>query len=342
MDYLYEKRVVVDDVTKDGFVTDRNGTRYYENNEMKKGWLSLDPDGDGTFEDYYFNEETGYAPKECVLMKFQGEGEMKYLKFGANGHYEGIYSGIYNDGSGTLHIVDGKATTGFKENFSPAEGYEEGTYYFDKTTGYMATGITKVDGIYYDFGEKGKLEGKANGLVKDTKGTRYFEDGALVTGYKTVDHDSNAETANIEVYFDPNNDGYMVVSDAIDVEGNGIYTKFDSDGKKLGIATGLYENSKGLRYFDDEGKLVTGETKTTGENAATYYFDPERNGYAYRSKWYTEIEGEGDEAHTVKKYYYKSDGTRAENETLTIEDIEYTFDEKGNIKIDTDTSNNEE
>lgn len=332
MDYLYDKHVLKDDVTKDGFVTDRNGTRYYENNEMKKGWLSLDPDGDGTFADYYFNEETGYAPKVCVFMKPKGEETMKYLSFGSNGLYNGLFSGVHNDGTGTLHIVDGVASKGLKEDFSPTgKDEDKGTYYYDPDTGYMATGITEVEGVYWDFGKDGKRVGKANGLIKDSTGTRYFdENGILITGSQTIDHDSNAETEKITVYFDPNNNGYMVVSDAVEIEG--VYQKFDKDGKHLDIATGFFENIDGLRYFDTEGKLVTGfHTEADGDNKGTYYFDPNKDGYAYKSKWYTETEGEGEGASTVKKHYFKSDYKRAESETLTIDNIEYTFDAEGKI-----------
>ncbi len=337
MDYLYEKRSTKDDVTKNGFVTDRNGTRYYENNEMKKGWLSLDPDGDGTYAKYYFNEETGYAPKVCALMKPEGEETMKYLSFGENGLFNGLFSGVHNDGTGTLHIVNGEATKGLKEDFSPTgKDEDKGTYYYDPTTGYMATGITDVSGIYWNFGTDGKRVGVANGLVKDNVGTRFFEEGILVTGYKSIDHDSNSETANITVYFNPDNNGYMVVSDAVDVEGNGIYQKFDKDGNHIGIATGFVESSDGLRYFNTEGRLVTGfHTEASGDNAGTYYFDPNRNGYAYKSKWYEVIEGEGEGAHSVKKYYFKSDYKRAESETLTIESVEYVFAADGTFTANT-------
>ena len=332
MDYLYDKHILKDDVTKDGFVTDRNGTRYYENNEMKKGWLSLDPDGDGTFADYYFDEKTGYAPKVCVLMKPKGEETEKYLSFGSNGLYTGLFNGVHNDGTGTLHIVEGVATKGLKEDFSPTgKDEDKGTYYYDPDTGYMATGITEIEGVYYDFGENGKLVGKATGLIKDSIGTRYFdENGILVTEYKNIDHDNNAETPDITVYFDPNNKGYMVVSNAVEIEG--VYQEFDKDGKHLGIATGFIESSNGLRYFDAEGKLVTGlHTETEGDNAGTYYFDPNNKGYAYKSKWITEEVGEGEDAYTKKVYYFKSDYKRAENETLTIENIEYTFGANGEI-----------
>ena len=342
MDYLYDKHVLNDDVTKNGFVTDRNGTRYYENNEMKKGWLSLDPDGDGTFAKYYFNEETGYAPKVCALMKPEGEETAKYLSFGANGLYNGLFSGVHNDGTGTLHIVEGVATTGLKEDFSPTgKDEDKGTYYYDPTTGYMATGITKVGDFYYDFGTDGKRVGLANGLIKDNTGTRLFVEGALQVGYKDIDHDNNSETENITVYFDPNNNGYMVVSDAIDVDGDGAYEKFDKDGKALGKVTGFFENLDGLRYFDSDGKLVTGfHTEAEGDNAGTYYFDPDRKGYAYKSKWYEVVEGEGEGAHSEKKYYFKSDCKRAESETLTIDNVEYIFGEDGIHTVD--TSNDEE
>ena len=339
MDYLYDKHITKDDVTKDGFVTDRNGTRYYENNEMKKGWISLDPDGDGTFADYYFNEETGYAPKVCVLMKPKGEETMKYLSFGENGLYKGLFSGVHNDGTGTLHIVDGVATTGLQEDFSPTgKDEDKGTYYYDPDTGYMATGITLIGETYWDFGTDGKRVGKADGLIKDSTGTRLFNEGELVIGTQSIDHDGDEPTNNITVFFAPNNNGYMVISDAIDTDSDGVYEKFDADGNALGKVTGFYENSTGLRYFDEDGKLVTGDlTITEGDDAGTYYFDPDNKGYAYKSKWFMIVDGEGEDANSQKKYYYKSDYTRAESETLTIDNVEYIFDANGIFSVDTST-----
>ncbi len=204
IDYLRDKCIVKDDVTKNGFVTDRNGVRYYVNNQFLTGWQSLDPDGDGTASLYYF-DSNGYAPSNTnASVTLQGETEAKYAVFGANGEYKGLYTGKADDEKGTRYYKDGVMQKGSQELDldTGIEGNE--IYFFDSETGYMVkNGVAKIedgteDGTYYRFNENGVRQGKANGIALDTatNNIRFFNNGVLLTGWvKYYNSDSENEVA---------------------------------------------------------------------------------------------------------------------------------------------------
>ena len=198
IDYLRDHCVITDDVTKNGFVTDRNGVRYYVNNEYLTGWQELDPDGDGTKALYYFDTK-GYAPNNTNMsVTLQGETEAKFAKFGANGLYEGLYTGTADDGNGTKYYVDGVMQTGLIELDlnTEIEGAEK--YFFNLETGYMVkNNVAEVNGVYYKFNDKGIMGEIADGIVYDeaNKTTRYFADGVLLTGWVQYDSENDEATA---------------------------------------------------------------------------------------------------------------------------------------------------
>ena len=208
IDYLREKCAIKDDVTKNGFVTDRNGVRYYVNNEFLKGWQDLDPDGDGTTALYYFDTNDGYAPNNTnKSVTLRNETEAKYAVFGANGEYKGLYTGKVDEEKGTKYYKDGVMLKGLQElDLDTAiEGNEK--YFFDNETGYMVkSGVAEVAGVYYKFGENGVMlsenDGKASGIVIDTAAgsIRYFKDGALLTGWVKYNNENNANDAeNVDI-----------------------------------------------------------------------------------------------------------------------------------------------
>ena len=67
---------------------------------------------------------------------------------------------------------------------------------------------------------------------------------------------------------------------------------------------------------------------TDGTDYSYYFASPD--GYALRSEWLTEPDGEGND---VNKYYYDEDGHKVVNQTLTIDSVKYQFDENGNYTI---------
>lgn len=78
----------------------------------------------------------------------------------------------------------------------------------------------------------------------------------------------------------------------------------------------VYATSQwGMKYmFGKDGRIVTGEKEWYGHY---YYFDPITY-LKVTNKW-------------VNGKYYKSDGTRAQNETISINGQNYSFDNNGNV-----------
>lgn len=121
--------------------------RYFNSDGvMKTGWFT---DSDGT---YYLVKSgksrglrtKGIATVDSVVYNFGNSGKM-------------IKNSWYNDsksGKDKNHWMyfgkDGKQTTGWKT----LSGEK---YYFDKTTGYRAVGLTKIDSKYYYFTDGGKM-----------------------------------------------------------------------------------------------------------------------------------------------------------------------------------------
>jgi glucan-binding YG repeat protein len=209
-----------DDVTKNGFVTDRGGVRYYENDVMIKGWKQIDS------KLYYFDKETGYAPKNnsTLVVAPNGETEEKCLKFGENGLYEGLYTGFKSD----RYYKDGVMQTGEQT----IDGKE---YYFDPETGIMVkSDVVEIEGTYYKYDENGVKQGKANGLVYADQTTRFFNDGTLIKGwlkYTVTENEGTAvETveaitditnvaANDNCYYTDSETGFMVKGETKEIGG---------------------------------------------------------------------------------------------------------------------------
>lgn len=203
IDYLRDNCVINDNVTKQGFVTDRNGVRYYENNTYLTGWQHLDINGSGN-KNYYYFDSNGYAPvNKNMMVTLINATEATYESFGENGRHKGPYTGAETDATGTRYYKNGKMLKGLQElDLDTAiEGNEK--YFFDKETGYMVkNNVAEHNGVYYKFGQNGVMVsengGIASGIVMDTAAgsIRYFKDGALLTGWVKYNGETNtAESA---------------------------------------------------------------------------------------------------------------------------------------------------
>ena len=98
--------------------------------------------------------------------------------------------------------------------------------------------------------EKTKEEIK-NGFIKEDNNTYFYENGVVVTGFKTID--------NNNYFFDEN--GIMIIDSFIDK----LY--FDSEGKQV---YGFYEIDNNKYYFNENGIMQRGIVNINGTN---YLFD---------------------------------------------------------------------
>lgn len=265
MDYMMNDNYIIkDDITKNGFVTDRNGVRYFVENNCLTGWQTLDPDGDGTASRYYF-DANGYAPNNTTLVVkglVEGDDEAeRCARFGENGLYIELYTGTEETAAGTRYYKDGVMQTGKIELDldSSIEGNE--TYFFDTETGYMVKGgIAEVDGAYYKFNDKGVMGDKVTGIYTNDGKTSFFdENGERITGWVKYDAENNKATGVKfdELVSDANcyycgNDDYMVKSPT---KIGDTYFDFSEEGVYKGKFTGTLE---------DGTEIENGYPKTEG------------------------------------------------------------------------------
>ncbi len=240
-----------------GTYNDDNGTRYFKEGDLVTGWqadLNLDGDAE-TADKYYFDPETGYMNKNGYK---EVKEEGKWYKFDKNGIVgEPAGDGVKTDGeNGMLYFKDSVLQTGLFDLVIADGVSADGKYYFDPANnGYMTVkdAAECEEGIWYYFNDKGIREGKANGIVKNATGKRYFVDGVLQTGEQSV---TESEKTNV-YYFDPE-DGYALISEWLMEKDPEDETK---EVKKF--------------YYDANGYKVTG--KDLAIDGTTYTFDADGN-----------------------------------------------------------------
>lgn len=187
-------------------------------------------------------------------------------------------------------------------------------YYFLDNNGYMCVGWYQIVGDYYYFGQNGIMQ---TGFITTDGNTYYLSanDGKMIKGWIEVNNDGV-----IDYYYFTDNGtmavGWLKMSDGWHYfdEGKAIintwakiqsyWYRFDEKGV---IKTGWYQNGDKYYYLNPQnGRMVTGFVQD--DSGATYYLRLE-------------------------------DGTLVINETVTINGIKYTFDEKGKLKEDNQSVN---
>ena len=287
IDYLREHCVEKDDITKNGFIPDRNGVRYYVDNEFLKGWQTLDG------KEYYF-DDTGYAPvnRNMTLAKDGVDGERHY-EFGENGLLKGLFEGKEDSDKGTRYYKEGVMLKGYQEVDLDGEGEgEKAWYFFDKETGYMVKkDVADIDGngTYYYFGESGvREENKASGMYMSAslKGLCFFNDGTLLRGWIKV-KDNVAENVT-GLGSEEGYSYYYSNADGVAVKGvtkiDDLYYEFNEDQTCKGIYTGKVEEETGVKLCKDgmpiigwaeynvEGKTTAAVAELGTEEGCEYYY----------------------------------------------------------------------
>lgn len=275
MDNLISTMTKIDDSLFTGLKgTAATGIQYFKDGVPQTGWVQLDINKDGTNEDYYFNSN-GYAKENVAVLVPTPEDATvsKYYKFGRFGMVASTVTGLESDGTGLIYAEDGVPKTGLQSLDKDGRISGNETYYFDPVTNRMLLGLHLLGeefgvnaGKYYNFGETGiyRLDNttgeyvsygegvnfadidEKNGLAQGIVGDQYFDAGVRLDGFQYITVDNVQQT----YYFDPANDGKMVISSFFEIE--------------EGDDAGTY-------YCDDKGILVTGRTITIDE--VEYTFD---------------------------------------------------------------------
>ena len=134
-----------------------------------------------------------------------------------------LYNGVWKDGKTYVNGV------------SAVDGWDGDYYYVD---GKKVTGIYAVDGVYYNFGEDGKNQGKYTGLVQVEGKWYYSKIGILTGGWQQIDENWH--------YFR----SYTKSAVTGEYTVNGITYQFDETGMTKGT---WHKDDNGTRYYYGPG-----------------------------------------------------------------------------------------
>ena len=158
---------------------------------------------------------------------------------------DALFNGIWTDGK---TYVDGVVI---------ADGWNGDYYYVD---GKKVTGIYAVDGVYYNFGDDGKNQGKYTGLVQVDGKWCYSKIGALTGGWVQIEEQWH--------YFK----GYTKVAATGEYVVGGVTFEFDETGMTNGA---WHTTSNGKRYYYGPSYYAAtnpGYIKLVEINGITYNF----------------------------------------------------------------------
>lgn len=237
-------------VSKDVYQASSGGkwVRYNPTGEMIKGYDVTD---DGV---YYFDPATGAMSKGVTKI----DGKYYYFLKDTGVRVEDKNHETFRDGAWMWFDADGTVAVS-KDVYQPSSGgkwvrydsearmvkgwdtNENGTYYFDPTTGAMSKGVTSVDGKYYYFL-------KDSGIRVEDKDHETFRDGAWM-------------------WFDA--DGTVAVSkDVYQPSSGGKWVRYDAEAK---MTKGWDTNKNGTYYFDPTTGAMQKGWVTIDEKR--YHFD---------------------------------------------------------------------
>ena len=232
-----------------------------------------------------------------------------------------LQSGWYKENSNWYYVEsNGSLTVGWKQ-------LGNDRYYF-KPDGVMVVGIYEIDGKKYNFGQDGKFIGEVSksGWVQESGKWYYYQ----TNGEKAK------EWLSLGGYkFYLGSDGVMRTGWQ-DIEGSRYY--FKSDGA---MVVGIYEIAGKKYNFGQDGKLL-GEVFKSGwvqESGKWYYY--KTNGEKAKGwlslggyKFYLNEEGvmqTGLKLIEGSIYYFDASGAMKKSSTVTINKVEYKFNEAGKL-----------
>lgn len=159
-------------------LTEKDGKIYcLDGDEYITGWREVGGN-------LYFFKKTGEAVTSSASI-----GGIRY-KFSSDGICNGKYTGWTRSGGKRFYYKDGLKVTGWF--WSPEVNQPNEWFYFDETTGELATGTAAIDGKKYEFSSNGVWKGKnsidsgscyeklTKKLSKNDYGGIYIHNSALV------------------------------------------------------------------------------------------------------------------------------------------------------------------
>lgn len=217
----------------------------------------------------------------------------------SNAEYK-VYQGVFDENGVKYYFGDQRLS-----GWQIVNGEKR---YFSKVSGYMITSPTTIEGVKYHFNSDGSLK---NGFSDEIDGTRYYQDGIMMTRFVVIDG---------KTYYFFAESGLMIKDKTYRIGG---YVREFNDDYSINPINGWQQKSGYIYYFVD-GVASTGFTQIDGN---TYYFLKSDDVYGRAAtKW----------MYIGNKIYYFYATTSATPFILKTEgkigEIEYEFNSDGSIK----------
>lgn len=303
---------------KNGWVTEKDGRKYYINGKAKKGshvaikdkknkvyYYSFDKNGNVVYgfvkvngKIYYHSPDSKSHPGAAVTGWKTINGKKYYF---SKKNYQ-AHIGLRKIGD-ARYFFDSKGKMVTKK-WKTIKGKK---YYFG-SNGKAKTGLVKINGKKYYFDSKGVLI--KNKFVK-YKGQKYYvgKNGNTQTGLKKIKGN----------YYYFNKSGKMVKSAWVKTEKGKYY--FTSSGKAY---TGAHRIKKKLYVFQSNGTLVTKAGFVT-VNGKTYYLDSK----GAVATGYKKIDG--------SYYYFSANGTMYKKKWAYVNGYKFYFGSNGKRLVNVDS-----
>ena len=229
---------------------------------------------------------------------------------------------------------------------------DQGNWYYLDNEGHKLTGPQTIDSFNLYFHNNG-IQAKGEKVTIDGKDYYYDKDNGRKVTDTSIEVDGKTYLADADGILTEKTQlpTQVVTGGHFQSDNQKDWYYYTANGEKL---TGWQNVDGVILYFDKDGKQVKGEEREIG---GKYYRFDENNGSLLTNQWfhtsvfngyrmypqytgYSEYLGEDGSAfigwHTIdnKRYYFKPDGLKAKNDTVTINGKLYLFDYSGQLVKD--------
>ena len=226
---------------------------------------------------------------------------------------------------------------------------DQGNWYYLDSEGHKLTGPQTIDSFNLYFHDNG-IQAKGEKVTIDGKDYYYDKDNGRKVTDTSIEVDGKTYLADADGILTEKTQlpTQVVTGGHFQSDNQKDWYYYTANGEKL---TGWQNVDGVILYFDKEGKQVKGQKQ---EIDGKHYYFSYHNGALMTNQWYEHIifngyrtnpmythlfEYLGEDGapvtgwHTIdnKRYYFQSDGLRAQNDVVTIDGKEYLFDYDGQL-----------
>ena len=226
---------------------------------------------------------------------------------------------------------------------------DQGNWYYLDSEGHKLTGPQTIDSFNLYFHDNG-IQAKGEKVTIDGKDYYYDKDNGRKVTDTSIEVDGKTYLADADGILTEKTQlpTQVVTGGHFQSDNQKDWYYYTANGEKL---TGWQNVDGVILYFDKEGKQVKGQKQ---EIDGKHYYFAYHNGALMTNQWYEHIifngyrtnpmythlfEYLGEDGapvtgwHTIdnKRYYFQSDGLRAQNDVVTIDGKEYLFDYDGQL-----------